>query len=142
MADVAIVTDSSAGLPRALAERFGIEVVSLYYDLGGRGWAREADLNGDYNTFYAELAASDKPPMTSPPTSEDFTAAYKRLLESHGSIVTVCISSATSETCTIARRAAEEFGGDQVVVIDSAGSGGHLALQALAAARAAAGGTD
>ncbi|MGH3493627.1 MAG: DegV family protein [Sciscionella sp.] len=142
MADVAIVTDSTAGLPRALTERLGIEVVSLYYDLGGRGWARESDLNGDYNSFYADLAASDKPAMTSPPTSEDFAATYQRLVESHRSIVAVCIGSAMSETCMIARRVAEDFGGDRVAVIDSVGTGGHLGLQALAAARAAAGGAD
>jgi DegV family protein with EDD domain len=140
MADVAIVTDSTACLPRALAERHGIEIVSLYYDLGGRGWARESDLNGDYNSFYADLAASDTVAMTSPPTSEDFTAACERLLERHRSIVAVCIASAMSETCTIARRVAEKFDGERVVVIDSAGTGGHLGLQALAAARAAAGG--
>jgi DegV family protein with EDD domain len=140
VADVAIVTDSTAGLPRALAEHLGIEVVSQYYDLGGRGWARESDLNDNYNSFYADLAASNTVAKTSPPTSEDFTAIYQRLLESSQSIVAVCIASAMSETCTIARRVAQEVGGERVVVIDSAGMGGHLGLQALAAARAAVGG--
>ena len=140
MADVAIVTDSTACLPRALAERLGIEIVSMYYDLGGRGWVRESDLNGDYNAFYADLIASHTVAMTGPPTSEDFTAAFERLLERHLSIVAVCIASAMSETCTIARKVAQELGDERVVVIDSAGTGGHLGLQALAAARAAAGG--
>jgi len=140
MADVAIVTDSTACLPRALAERLGIEIVSLYYDLGGRGWVRESDLKGDYNAFYADLIASHTVAMTSPPTSEDFTAAFERLLQRHLSVVAVCIASAMSETCTIARKVAHELDGERVVVIDSAGTGGHLGLQALAAARAAAGG--
>jgi fatty acid kinase fatty acid binding subunit len=142
VADVAIVTDSTAYLPQALTERLGIEVVSLYYDLAGRGATRESDLNGEYNSFYADLAASGTVAVTSPPTSEDFSAAYERLLESHRSVVAVCIASAMSETCTTARKVAQEFGGERVVVIDSAGVGGHLGLQVLAAARAASGGAS
>src|SRR5574337_1562636 len=81
MSDVAVVTDSTAGLPRALTERLGITVVSLYYHLDGRGWARESDLNGDYDSLYTDFAAAKTPPMTSPPTTADFTTAFGRLLE-------------------------------------------------------------
>ena len=91
MADVAVVTDSTACLPRALTERLGIEVVSLYYDLNRRGQVRESDLNGEYDSFYADLQASNTVALTSPPSSEDFTAIYERLLERCGSIVAVCI---------------------------------------------------
>ena len=140
MADVAVLTDSTACLPRALTERLGIEIVSLYYDLGGHGNARESDLNDNYNSFYADLAASRTVAVTSPPTAEDFTATYERLLERHPSVVAVCIASAMSDTCATARQAAQEFGAERVVVIDSAGVGGHLGLQVVAAARAAVGG--
>lgn len=140
MAETAILTDSTAGLPRALTERLGIEVVSLYYDLGGDGWLREADLNEEYDAFYADLAAAAEPATTSPPTDQDFAVAYERLLEHHRRVVAICIGSSMSETCTIARRIAEKFGVDRVAVIDSGGLSGHLGLQAIAAARAAAGG--
>lgn len=140
MDGVAIVTDTTAGLPPALAERFGIEVVSLYYDLGGHGRVREADLNGDYDSFYVDLAASGTPAITSPPTDADFTAVFQRLLDGHRSVVVICIGSAMSDTCTIARKVARDFTGDRVVVIDSGGMCGYLGLQALAAAHAVAGG--
>jgi DegV family protein with EDD domain len=59
----------------------------------------------------------------------------------------VLISSGVSETCSMARQAAERLesdgrGGERVVVIDSAGTAGHLGVEALAAARAAATGAD
>ena len=57
------------------------------------------------------------------------------------------ISQGTSKTCSIARQAAarlesEGRDGQRVAVIDSAGTVGHLGVQALAAARAAAAGED
>jgi DegV family protein with EDD domain len=144
VADVAVVTDSTAYLPGALVDSLGITVVSLYYDVGG-GWLRESEFDGDFGRFCAALDASKTVATTSPPTVEDFVVVFDRLLQQHSAVVSVLISSSTSETCSMARQAAarlesEDRGGDRVVVIDSAGTGGHLGLQALAAARAAAGG--
>jgi hypothetical protein len=47
VADVAVVTDSTAYLPDAVVESLDIAVVSLYYDIGG-GWLRESDFDGDF----------------------------------------------------------------------------------------------
>jgi DegV family protein with EDD domain len=139
VADVAVVTDSTGYLPPALMHSLGVEVVSLYYDLGD-GMRRELDLDGNYGPFYEELAAAEGLATTAPAGVEDFAPVYERLLESHSTVVSVHISSAVSETCANAREAAARFDGNQVVVIDSAGAGGHLGFQALAAARAVAGG--
>ncbi|WP_415822315.1 hypothetical protein, partial [Mycobacterium senriense] len=57
MADVAVVTDSTGYLPRALVDKFEITVVSQYYDVGG-GPLRELDFDGDFARFYAALDAS------------------------------------------------------------------------------------
>jgi DegV family protein with EDD domain len=146
VADVAVVTDSTACLPRALAATLDITVVSLYYDLGG-GWLRESEFDGDFGTFFAELDASKSVAKTSPPRVEDFVAVFERLLQQHSAIVAVLISSGLSETCSMTRQAAarlesEGRGGERVMVIDSAGAAGQLGLQALAAARAAAAGEN
>ena len=146
MADVAVVTDSTAYLPGALVDSLGITVVSLYYGLGA-GWLRDSEFDGDFGRFYAALDASKSVATTSPPTVEDFVVVFERLLQQHSAVVSVLISSGISETCSMARQAAarlesEGRGGERVVVIDSAGTAGHLGLQALAAARAAAGGAD
>jgi DegV family protein with EDD domain len=146
VADVAVVTDSTAYLPGALVDSLGITVVSLYYDVGG-GALRESEFDGDFGRFYAALDASKSVATTSPATVEDFVVVFERLLQQHSAVVSVLISSGVSETCSNARQAAarlesEGRGGERVVVIDSAGTAGHLGLQALAAARAAAGGAD
>jgi DegV family protein with EDD domain len=146
VADVAVVTDSTACLPAGLVDSLDITVVSLYYDVGG-GWLRESEFDGDFGRFYAELDASKSVATTSPPTVEDFVAVFDRLLQQHSAVVSVLISSGLSETCSMARQAAarlesEGRGGERVVVIDSAGAAGQLGLQALAGARAAAAGED
>jgi DegV family protein with EDD domain len=144
VADVAVVTDSTGYLPGALVDKLDITVVSLYYDVG-TGALRESEFDGDFGRFYAELDASKSVATTSAPTVEDFVAVFEPLLQQHSAVVSVLISSGISETCSMARQAAAQLegpGSERVVVIDSAGLGGHLGLQALAAARAAAGGAD
>jgi DegV family protein with EDD domain len=156
VADVAVVTDSTASLPAALVESVGITVVSLYFDveggasptggheLPGRG-LRELDFDGDWGRFFAQLDASKTVATTGPPTIEDFVGVFERLLQQHSAVVAVMLGSNLSPTCSFAREAAtrlksEDRGGERVVVIDSAGTAGHLGIQALAAARAAAAG--
>ena len=158
MADVAVVTDSTASLPAALVESVDLTVVSLYYDvsggasptggheLPGRG-ERESNFDGDWGRFFAELDASKTVATTSPPTVEDFVGAFERLLQQHSAVVAVMLGSNLSPTCSFAREAAARLqsdgrGGERVAVVDSAGTAGHLGVQALAAARAAAAGED
>ena len=158
MADVAVVTDSTGYLPGALVDSLDITVVSLYFDVGGgaspegghevpgRG-LRESEFDGDFGRFYAELDASKSVATTGPPTVEDFVVVFDRLLQQHSAVVSVLLSSGLSPTCSMARQAAarlesEGRGGERVTVIDSAGVVGHLGVQALAAARAAAAGED
>lgn len=157
MAEVAVVTDSTAYLPPALCDSLEITVISLYFDVGGgaspegghelpgRG-LRELEWDGDFARFYAELDASKSVATTGPPTLDDFVETYERLLQQHGTVVAVMLASSLSPTCAIARDAAARLNsasdGERVVVLDSAGTAGHLGMQALAAARAAAEGKD
>ncbi|ETW26175.1 DegV family protein [Mycobacterium gastri] len=146
MADVAVVTNSNTGLPRTLIEDLDITVVSMYYDLG-TGRLRESEFDGDADRFYTELEASKYVATTSPATVDDYIAVFERLLQTHNTVVSVLLTSAYSPTCANARQAAAQLesegrGGERVVVIDSAGTGGRMGVQALAAARAAAAGQD
>jgi DegV family protein with EDD domain len=139
-------------------ESVDLTVVSLYYDvsggasptggheLPGRG-ERESNFDGDWGRFFAELDASKTVATTSPPTVEDFVGAFERLLQQHSAVVAVMLGSNLSPTCSFAREAAARLqsdgrGGERVAVVDSAGTAGHLGVQALAAARAAAAGED
>jgi DegV family protein with EDD domain len=141
MPSVTVVTDSTAYLPPSLVERHGIAVVSLRYAFGDDGSLRETDLD-DLGQFYERLEAAEALPITQPPHPEDFLACYEPLLATRGSVVSIHISSGLSETCAVARKAAQEHGGDgeRVHVLDSASAGTQLGLLVLAAARAAAAG--
>jgi DegV family protein with EDD domain len=156
VADVAVVTDSTAYLPAALTDSLDITVVPLYYDIAGsaspggghdvpgRG-VLESEFDGDMGRFYAELDASKSVATTSPPTVNDFVVVFEPLLQQYSAVVCVLISSGISRTCSIAGQAVarlEGGGGERVVVFDSAGVGGHLGVQALAAGRAAAAGEN
>src|ERR1700757_554291 len=151
MADVAVVTDSTASLPGALVASLDITVVPLYYDpsgsaspiggheVPGRG-LRESEFDGDFGRFYAELDASKSVATTSPPTVDDFVEVFDPLLQQHGAVVAVLVSSNLSKTCSIARQATAQLesqgrGGDRVMVFDSAGVAGHLGVQAVGGAR-------
>lgn len=143
---VAVVTDSTSYLPRAIVEELGIEVVSLYWDLGD-GPARETDYGDDYSEFYAALEAAATVATTSAPTVEDFVAVYEPLLASGKDVVSIHISAGMSETCANAEAAARQLaeagnGGERVAVVDSAAAGGQLGLLAVAAARCARRGVD
>jgi DegV family protein with EDD domain len=139
VANVAVVTDSTGYVPPALMDSLGVEVIPLYYELGGSGLVRESEFEGEYCRFYDELVASEGLAATSPVSVEDFAEVYERLLGTHDNVVSVHISSALSETYANAREAARSLGAEErVLVIDSAGGAGHLGIQALAAARAVA----
>ena len=131
MADVAVVTDSTASLSSALVDSLDITVVSLYYDVEGRAsptgghelpgrGLRELNFDGDWRRFFADLDASKTVATTSPPTVEDLVGAFERLLQQHSAVVAVMLGSNLSPTCSFARQAAarlnsEDRGGERVV---------------------------
>lgn len=132
---VAVVTDSTPYLPRALIERWRIQQVSLYV-----GWDGDLRLECDYDhldAFYARLRDSPQLPTTSQPSVGDFLACYRPLVAAGRDVVSVHIAGGLSGTCESAREAArivtEDRVGARVEVIDSetgAGGLGCLVIQA------------
>ncbi len=141
MPEVAVVSDTTAYLPRDTVEAEGLHIVSLYVNYGGDRTERDIDMP-DFNAFYDELRSVEELPTTSQPSVGDFIAAYAPLLERGLSVVSVHVSGGLSGTCDSARQAAETLrrdgrGGERVSVIDSETTAGGLGLIALAAARRA-----
>ena len=146
MPGVAVVSDTTAYLPRSTVEEHGIELVSLYVNHGGERTEREADIV-DLGSFFEELRSTDELPTTSQPSVGDFQAAYEPLLQAGRDVVSIHISGGLSGTCEAARQAAEALerdgkGGERIRVIDSATAAGGLGLLAMVAARAGAAGAD
>src|SRR5438270_5199886 len=144
MPGVAVATDSTNYLPRALADGEGIHQVSLYV-----GWSgdreRELGMEG-FDGFYERLRRDTEVPTTSPPSIGDFLAVWEPLLESGHDVVSVHLAGGISGTCEAARQAhglLNERGlGERVAVIDGETACGGMGLLLLAATAAARSGAD
>ena len=146
MPRVAIVTDTTAYLPRDVVEANQITLVSLYINWGGERTEREADIT-DLDAFMEELRSGEHLPTTSQPSVGDFMSAYEPLLADGGEVVSIHISGGISGTVEAARQAAEALerdgkGGERIHVMDSATAAGGLGIVVLGAARRAAQGGD
>lgn len=131
---VAIVTDSTADLPRALTEEHGITVVPLTVIVEGREYLDGVEMTA------AEFYERNAPATTSQPSPGRFAEAYERLLEDHDEVVSLHISESLSGTYAAAVQGADAAGGDRVHVIDTRLVSMPLGLVTLAAARLAAAG--
>ena len=143
MRPVAVASDSTTYLPRELAQREGVQEVSLYV-----GWGddhrRELAMDG-FADFYGRLRIDPDLPTTSQPSIGDFLAVWEPLIESGSDVVSIHLAGGISGTCEAARQAHALLGerglGERVTVIDSetaCGGSGLLVLAACAAARSGA----
>lgn len=135
VAPVAVVTDSTADLPRELVESLGLRVVPLSVTFDDRTEISGVTLQPE--DFYARLADAPRMPTTSQPSPAWFEEAYADCADDgHQAVVSVHCSAALSGTVSLARDRA----GDAalpVEVIDTKLVGGALGLAALTAHRVA-----
>jgi DegV family protein with EDD domain len=132
---VAIVTDSTAYLPAALAERYGITVVSLRVVLGGSAGQEGLEVSpGDVARALAERRIAV---TTSRPAPAEFAAAYKAAFDAGAeAVLSIHLSAELSGTFDAASLAADEAAG-HVAVLDSRSTAMGLGFAVLAAAETA-----
>src|SRR5947199_7432089 len=139
MVRVAVVTDSTNGLPAEVIEKYDVRVVPLQVVLGGRVGEDGVDVSP------AEVAAALRAHVavsTSRPTPAAFERAYAQAAsDGHDAVVSVHLSAGLSGTCDAARAAAVEAA-LPVEVVDSASTAMGLGFPVLAAAEAAAAGAS
>jgi DegV family protein with EDD domain len=140
MKRVAVVTDSTAGLPADLATRHGLHVIPLWVHSGEQSYRDGVDLMP--NQFYPLLAGAPNLPTTSQPSVGEFLELYRELAGQAEAIISVHISSELSGTVASALAARQMFHDVPVHVVDSRSTSMGLGLIALAAARAAAEGQN
>src|SRR4051812_50227893 len=128
MSGVAVVTDTTHYMPRALVEALGLHQVSLYVTFEGET-RREADID-DLDDFYRRLGDSSEMPSTSQPSVGDFMAVYEPLLEAGRPTRSLPLLGGGSGTPGTAEEAGGEKGGR---------GGGPAGLLALDVAPAGAG---
>jgi DegV family protein with EDD domain len=140
MAGVAVVTDSTADLPRDLAEELGIRVVPLSVTFGSETFISGVTI--DHAGFYERLATTERLPTTSQPTPAWFEEAYADCVDDGlDAVVSLHVSAALSGTVALARARAADAE-IPVEVVDTRLVGGSLGLAVLAAHRVAEAGGD
>jgi fatty acid kinase fatty acid binding subunit len=145
MGRVRVVTDTTHYLPREIAQRDGLTLVSLYVNWQGRT-DRESELP-DFDGFYDYLRTTRELPTTSQPSVGDFLAAYEPILEAGDDVVSLHLSGGISGTVRAAEQARAALlergiAAERIVVVDSETACGGLGLVAMAAASAAGAGAD
>lgn len=138
MAQICIVTDSTADIPAQLAEEWGIRIVPLKVHING-----ETYLDGVSITppdFFAKLVHSEQFPTTSQPSPVDFEQVYADLGKQYGpdvQIISIHLSSSLSGTYQSAHLASTLVEPSlDITVIDSKKAAFLLGTIVVQAARA------
>ena len=115
---IKVVTDSTNDLPREIVEKYDINVIPMYINIGSQGFQDGVEITR--KEFYNQLPQSDPFPTTAAPGIEQFTAVYTKLMESGADeILSIHISASLSAVMDVAKTAAEQFTGIPVTVYDS-----------------------
>ena len=141
MSNIAIVTDSSVGLPPGLIEQYNIKVVPNSIVHRGRTYYDGLDLT--IQDFYTLLRETNEIPTTAGVSTESFNAAFDELSREKDSILCILLSTGFKsvgwQSAHIAREAASNI---SVEIFDSRTIGGSMGLIVLAAAKAASQGCN
>ncbi len=136
---IKIVIDSTADMPSALVQAYGITVVPLNVHFGTEVFRDSIEISAD--EFYKRLASSPKLPTTSQPTVGDFLEVYQELSNTTDEIVSIHVSDKLSGTLNSANQAKGQYTGNaRIEVVDSEHVSMGLGMVAIAASKAAQGG--
>lgn len=134
LSKIAIVTDSTANLPRKWVEQYRVHVVPLKVHWGEETYRDGVDISVD--EFYQRLAQSKELPTTSQPSVQDFLQVFENAAQSADAIIAPLISSGISGTVATAQLARSEFTRIPVEIVDTRITSMGQVLIILAIARA------
>ena len=134
---VAVVTDSTAYLPKDCLQQYNISVTPLSVIWGEQDYLDGVDILPD--EFYNRLANSKVMPTTSQVTPAAMHSKFQSLLEQGYDVLGIFISSKISGTVQSALQARDMLGiaASKVTIVDSRSTTMALGWPALTAARAA-----
>ncbi len=139
MANVKIVTDSSAQLTPEEIQKFDITVVHLSVMIDGETFDDHKKISNDQ--FVKLMLQSKKLPTTSQPPVGKFVDAFNQLGQAGNKVVCITMMNQLSGTFHSAQSAAQQSDTD-VSVVDSQSTDRGLAFQVLNAAQLALSGAD
>ena len=115
---VRIVTDSTCDLPKEIIDRYDIQVVPLFINIGEQGYLDGIDITRE--EFYKKLPTFPVHPTTAVPSPQKFRAIYDALADEGATdVLSIHISIALSAVVDVARIAAQETTSISVTVLDS-----------------------
>lgn len=126
MANIRIVTDSTAYILKEYAKSNNIEIVPLMVDFEGVTSAE--GFPGEFEEFFNRLKTSESFPKTSQPSIGAFAQVFKAAVEKGEEVITIVISSKLSGTYNSASAAADMVAPNKISVIDSETSASNLRM--------------
>lgn len=117
MADqkVAIVTDSNSGISQAKAEKYGVYVLPMKFNIDGEEYTEGISIS--HNDFYAKQQGGSKI-FTSQPSPGDVMDIWEKALEEYDAVVHIPMASGLSSSYSTASMLAGDYDG-KVVVLDN-----------------------
>jgi len=134
MSKVAIVTDSTAYIPKDLVDKYNIIVVAQVLIWGDETLRDDIDIHP--KEFYTRLTKADIMPTTSQATPADFKEIYEKLHGEGKVILAILLSDLLSKTVNSANLAHQMVPDAKVEIVNSTTTAMELGFHVLAAARA------
>lgn len=110
---IKILTDSTADIPKALQERYQIEIIPMYVQLDGKVYRDGEDL--DAEMMFRKVKDTGQYPTTSAPPPSDYAKFFDRDMAS----IYIGVSSALSSAFQNAQLAVKSLGKKSIDLIDS-----------------------
>ncbi|WP_277586003.1 DegV family protein [Psychrobacillus antarcticus] len=113
----AIVTDSTAYIPKEIRDQLNIHMVPLSVVIGNDTYQEEIDINT--TEFYDKIRKGGALPKTSQPSLGTFIETYEQLAKEYDEIISIHLSSGISGTLAGAEQAGEIVGDTNVRTFDT-----------------------
>ncbi|MFJ7970414.1 DegV family protein [Psychrobacillus sp. NPDC096389] len=113
----AIVTDSTAYIPKEIREKLDIRMVPLSVVIGNDTYKEEIDINA--TEFYDKVRNERTLPKTSQPALGDFVSTFEELSKNYDAVISIHLSSGISGTLAGAKQAGEIVDNVNVYTFDS-----------------------
>lgn len=117
MVKTAVVTDSTAYIPKDLREQFNIHMIPLSVIFGNETYQEEVDIS--VADFYDKVRNEQKLPTTSQPPIGQFVELFEQLSKEYEAVISIHLSSGISGTFQGAVSAGEMVGNIDVYPFDS-----------------------
>ncbi|MBU9714586.1 DegV family protein [Evansella tamaricis] len=117
MAKIAIISDSTAYIPKEVRDQYQIHMVPLNVVFGAESYKEEMEITAEQ--FYEEMKSKEELPTTSQPAIGLFEELYEKLSAEYDEAIVITLSSGISGTFQTAVAAANMVENFNVHVFDS-----------------------